>query len=97
MPSKGVPMAYIVDNARNLLVVDEILGKIQVTIPLTGVNLFADNTSASASAIYLGNTAGRLVCLRQIGAEHLTPEMLKKAKAKGKAEVKAAPKGGAKK
>jgi len=80
MPGKGVPMAYLVDNARNLLVVDEILGKIQVTIPLTGVNLFADNTSATA--IYLGNTAGRLVCLRQIGAEHLTPDMLKKAEAK---------------
>ncbi len=90
MPSKDVPMAYLVDNARNLLVVDEILGKIQVTIPLTGVNLFADNTSASA--IYLGNSAGRLVCLRQIGAEHLTPDMLKKIKAKGKADVKAEPK-----
>ena len=84
MPSKDVPMAYLVDNARNLLVVDEILGKIQVTIPLTGVNLFADNTSAQA--IYIGNTAGRLVCLRQIGAEHLTPDMLKKTK--GKAEAK---------
>jgi outer membrane protein assembly factor BamB len=83
MPGKGVPMAYLVDNARNLLVVDEILGKIQVTIPLTGVNLFADNTSATA--IYLGNSAGRLVCLRQIGAEHLTPDMLKKAKAETKA------------
>jgi outer membrane protein assembly factor BamB len=87
MPSKGVPMAYLVDNARNLLVVDEILGKIQVTIPLTGVNLFADNTSATA--LYLGNTAGRLVCLRQIGAEHLTPDTLKKAKAEAKATTKA--------
>lgn len=87
MPSKGVPMAYLVDNARNLLVVDEILGKIQVTIPLTGVNLFADNTSATA--LYLGNSAGRLVCLRQIGAEHLTPDMLKKAKAETKPEAKA--------
>jgi outer membrane protein assembly factor BamB len=95
MPSKGVPMAYLVDNARNLLVVDEILGKIQVTIPLTGVNLFADNTSATA--IYIGNSAGRLVCLRQIGAEHLTPDMLKKAKAKGKADVKAGATAGAKK
>jgi len=82
-----VPMAYLVDNARNLLVVDEILGKIQVTIPLTGVNLFADNTSATA--LYLGNTAGRLVCLRQIGAEHLTPDTLKKAKAEAKATTKA--------
>ena len=90
MPSKDVPMAYLVDNARNLLVVDEILGKIQVTIPLTGVNLFADNTSATA--IYIGNTAGRLVCLRQIGAEHLTPDMLRKAKGKpdAKPDVKAA-------
>jgi bifunctional ADP-heptose synthase (sugar kinase/adenylyltransferase) len=51
------------------------------------VSLFADNTSAAA--IYLGNAAGRLVCLRQIGAEHLTPDMLKKAKAKAKAETKA--------
>jgi outer membrane protein assembly factor BamB len=86
MPSKDVPTAYVVDNARNLLVIDEILGKIQVTIPLTGVNLFADNTSATA--IYLGNTAGRLVCLRQIGAEHLTPDMLRKAAAKPKPEAK---------
>ena len=87
MPSNGVPTSYLVDDARNLLVVDEILGKIRVTIPLTGVSLFADNTSAAA--IYLGNAAGRLVCLRQIGAEHLTPDMLKKAKAKAKAETKA--------
>lgn len=76
MPSRGVPTAYLVDNARNLLVVDEILGKIQASIPLTGVNLFADNTSATA--IYIGNTEGRLVCLRHIGAEHLAPAALKK-------------------
>jgi len=79
MPSKGAPTAYLVDGARNLLVVDEILGKIQVSIPLTGANLFVDNTSAPA--IYIGNTEGRLVCLRQIGAEHLTPDALTKSKA----------------
>ncbi len=77
MPSKNVPTAYLVDSARNLLVVDEILGKIQVSIPLTGVNLFADNTSASA--IYIGNTDGRLVCLRNIGADNLTADELKKS------------------
>jgi len=79
MPSQGAPTVYLVDSARNLLVVDEILGKVQASIPLTGVNLFADNTSATA--IYIGNTKGRLVCLRQIGAEHLTPDVLKKGPA----------------
>jgi len=76
MPSKGAPTAYLVDSARNLLVVDEILGKVRVSIPLTGVNLFADNTSATA--VYIGNTKGRLVCLRNIGAEALSPGVMKK-------------------
>lgn len=76
MPVDGAPTAYLIDGARNLLVVDEILGKVQVTIPMTGVDLFVDNTTAPA--IFVGDQGGRLVCLRQIGAERMMAETLKK-------------------
>ena len=79
MPADEVPTAYLVDYARNLLVVDEILGKIRASIPLTGCELFADNTSAPA--IYVGSRSGQLHCLRQAGAEHLTADVLKKTAA----------------
>jgi len=81
--SKGdVPLAYLVDDARSLLVVDEILGKVRASIPLTGVELFADNTKAPA--LYLASRDGKLYCLRQIGSGHLSAETLKTGKPKPK-------------
>ena len=79
MPANEIPMSYVLDDSGNLLVVDEILGKVRASIPLTACDLFADNTSAPA--IYLAGTDGRLYCLRQLGAGRLTAEALKKTKA----------------
>ncbi|MGB2821474.1 MAG: PQQ-binding-like beta-propeller repeat protein [Phycisphaerae bacterium] len=78
MPANEIPMSYVLDDSGNLLVVDEILGKVRASIPLTACDLFADNTSAPA--IYLAGTDGRLYCLRQLGAGRLTAEALKKTK-----------------
>ena len=78
MPVAGAPTTYLLDESIHLLIIDEILGKVRASIPLTGCDLFADNTSASA--IYVGNSDGRLYCLRQLGAAHLTAEELRKAK-----------------
>jgi len=75
MPERNVPMAYVLDAAGSLLVVDEILGKVRASIPLTGCDRFADNTSAPA--LYLGAADGRLYCLRQLGAGRLTADILK--------------------
>ena len=80
MSAGDVPMTYLVDDAGSLLVVDEILGKVRASIPLTGVDLFADNTSAPA--VYLGSRGGGLYCLRQLDAGHLTEATLRKIKPK---------------
>jgi len=80
MVEDDAPTAYIVDNADNLLVVDEILGTVRASMPLTGCGVFADNTSAPA--IYVGSRTGDLYCLRQIGAAHLTADILKGIKPK---------------
>jgi len=75
MPVSDIPMAYVLGASRNLLVVDEILGKVRASIPLTGCDRFADNTTAPA--VYLGSSDGRLYCLRQLGAGRLTADILK--------------------
>jgi outer membrane protein assembly factor BamB len=85
MSREDMPLAYVVDAERNLLVVDEILGKVVASIPLTGVDLFADNTAAPA--IYMANRGGALYCLRQLGAGQLTTDMLLKFKPKGKGKT----------
>lgn len=72
----GAARAYILGASGNLLVVDEILGDVRASIPLTGCELFAANTAAPA--IYLASRSGDIYCLRQIGAEHLTAKMLMK-------------------
>jgi len=78
MPKDDIPLAYLVDDSRNLVVVDEILGKVRASIPLTGIDLFADNTRAPA--VYLANRGGQLYCLRQAGSGYLTEKALRTGK-----------------
>jgi len=82
MSVEKAPTAYVVDNRGDLLVVDEILGKVRADVPLTACDLYADNTFAPA--IYVGNRDGHLYCLRQTGAQRLTSAMLRKAAAAAK-------------
>ncbi len=72
-----VPLAYIVDDAHNLLVVDEILGTVRASVPLTGVDIVAKNTAAPA--IYVAGSKGRLQCIRPAGSGRLTEKMLREA------------------
>ena len=87
MPLNDTPTAYLVDRSGNLLVVDEILGKVSASVRLKGCQLFADNTSAPA--IYVARRAGRVYCLRHLGAPHLSEDVLRKTPS-GKAEPKKA-------
>jgi len=83
MPAGDIPLAYLVDDSSNLLVVDEILGKVRASIPLTGVDLFVNNTKAPA--VFLGSRYGRLYCLRQLGAGNLTAKALRTGKEEAEA------------
>lgn len=76
------PTAYVLGGGRSLMAVDEILGKVRAAIPLTGCDLFADNTSAPA--IFVGGRQGQLYCLRPAGAARMTAESLIKLKAKAR-------------
>lgn len=68
---------YLLDANLNLLVIDEILGQIKNSLPMTGFNLFVGN--AMNPVIYAGTRDGRLVCIRPLGAGHLKPEMFSKS------------------
>jgi outer membrane protein assembly factor BamB len=82
MPTAQGPSTFVLDHRGNLLLVDEVLGKVRAAVPLTRCSLYADNTAASG--VWVGDRDGRLYCLRQVGAEHMTAASLKKV-AVGKA------------
>ena len=65
---------YALDLAGNLLILDEMLGKVMHSLPLTGLHLFAANTKTPA--IFAATAAGRLFCIRLASAGHLTVEKL---------------------
>lgn len=67
--------AYLTDSYRNLLLVDEILGQVKSTIPMPGLDMIANNTTAPC--IFGASQNGLLLCIRLKTAGHLTAEMLK--------------------
>ncbi len=69
--------AYLLDDTGALQVVDEVLGSVSASFPLTGMELFAANTTAPA--IYVGNREGYLFCIRPRRAGRLTAQMLEKS------------------
>ncbi|MCK4275764.1 MAG: PQQ-binding-like beta-propeller repeat protein, partial [Phycisphaerae bacterium] len=69
--------AYLLDDTGALQVVDEVLGSVSASLPLTGMELFAANTTAPA--IYVGNREGYLFCIRPRRAGRLTAQMLEKS------------------
>jgi outer membrane protein assembly factor BamB len=64
--------AYLLDKQNNLMVVDEVLGTVKASLPLSGYDRYVANTTAPA--IYIGNHDGRLACLRLESAGYLKPE-----------------------
>jgi len=67
---------YLLGNGRTLFLIDEILGKVRTSVPMTGFDLFVGN--ATAAVIYTARRDGRIFCLRPLDAGHLKPEMLRK-------------------
>ena len=59
-----------------MLVVDEVLGTVKTSLPLTGWELFAGNTTKPA--IYVATKTGKLACIRKLAAGRLTPGLLRK-------------------
>ena len=68
------PNVYLLDRSNNLVTVDEMLGEVRSILPLSGLELFADNTASPA--IYAATRTGGLFCIRLLTAGHLTVEML---------------------
>jgi len=66
---------YLQDAGRNLLIVDEVLGKVKASVPLTGLDILVPNLKAAA--IYAGTSDGKVLCIRPLSAGRLTPEMLR--------------------
>ena len=60
---------------RNLLLVDEMLGKVDFSVPMTGLDYFAPN--AGKAVIYAVSVDGKAVCIRPAKAPRLTAAMLK--------------------
>lgn len=67
----GSSKACVLDADNNLLVVDEVLGQTDATVPMTGLDLFVGNTATAA--IYAGTANGHLVCIRPRSAGRLMP------------------------
>ena len=66
----------VLTDKRNLLVVDEILGEVAMSLPMTGLDLFVPN--ATEPIIYAASRSGYVVCIRPVSAGHLKPEQLKR-------------------
>lgn len=66
---------YLLDADHNLMILDEILGAVNVSLPMTGYDVFAANTTAPA--VYAATSDGLIVCIRPIAAGHLSEKMLR--------------------
>jgi len=76
---------YLLDADNVLLIVDEVLGRVINSLPMTGFDLFVPNTAAPA--IYTGTTDGKLFCIMRTEAGHLSPDKLRE----GPTEISIAP------
>ncbi len=69
------PYVFVLTTGKRLLIVHEILGKVEKSLLMTGLDLFVP--SATKPVIYAATTNGKIVCIRPVSAGHLTPKMLK--------------------
>jgi len=63
-------LVYVLDKDNNLMVVDEINGRVIKEVPLTGYDVFVANSNAPV--IYAASKDGHIVCIRSVGAGRLT-------------------------
>jgi len=71
----AAPNVCVLTFDRKLRIIHESLGREEITLPMTGLDLFARN--ATKDAIYAATRSGLFVCIRPASAGHLTAEMLK--------------------
>ncbi|MDY7010737.1 MAG: PQQ-binding-like beta-propeller repeat protein [Planctomycetota bacterium] len=67
--------AMVLTAGGQLLLVHEILGKVEKSFPMTGLDLFVANTVKPV--VYAAATDGKFVCITPESVKHLTPDMLK--------------------
>ncbi len=68
------PYVFAVSPDRHLLVIPEMLGEVEIRLPLTGLELFVPNTIKPV--IYAGTSAGKLVCITPGSTRYLNAEAL---------------------
>ena len=66
---------YILDDRGQLLVVDELTGRVSASLLLTGFDVFV--SKATGDAIYAASSTGIISCIRSSSAGYLTAEMLR--------------------
>jgi len=66
---------FCLSSSGDLLVVDEILGTVKTSLPMTGWEFFVAN--AVEPTIYAASKSGKLACIRKLEAGMLTPEDLR--------------------
>jgi len=66
---------YLLSQDGALLMVDEMLGNVRTSMPMTGWELFAANTTAPV--ICAASRDGKLACMCKLSAGRLTPESLR--------------------
>ena len=68
-------IVYVLAADKNMLLVNEVTGDVLFKVSMQRYDLFAANVKIPA--IYAGTADGRVICLRQLDAPRLDPEMLK--------------------
>jgi outer membrane protein assembly factor BamB len=67
--------AYLLDQNRNIRVVEEMTGKVNAVLPMIALERFLPNTTVPA--IYAATRKGHVVCIRPGAAGYLTPEVFR--------------------
>lgn len=66
---------FVLSDKRQMLAVHEVLGDVEHSVFMSGLELFVPN--AADSVLYAASRSGGIACIRPIGAGHLTPAKLK--------------------
>ncbi|KPK82228.1 MAG: hypothetical protein AMJ81_09970 [Phycisphaerae bacterium SM23_33] len=69
------PHVFVLNAGRQLLMVNESLGQVELSLPMNGLDLFVAN--ADKPVIFAGAADGKLACIRPVSEEKLTEFMLK--------------------